>query len=178
MIDNSGHLLSVIHPVPLKEFRFYPETHDENLAVPAITVKSTNENGGGGQDAEKSSQDVLSLDSLAVFRRDRLVGFLESEYSKWVQAFQNKFKNTVITLPSGTLDAMITERVVNLKRKFYVEQTTDSDDWSERLKIKAVFLRIIIYWKLKNDCRKIDKNTTESWPGKQKTILKMKLKRR
>lgn len=156
MLDNSGHLLSVIHSVPLKEFRFYPETHDENLAVPAITVKSTNENGGGGQGAEKSSQNILSLDSLAVFRRDRLVGFLDSDYSKWVQAFQNKFENTIITLPSSTFDTMVTERVLNVKRKLYVEQTTDSDDWSERLKIKAVFFT-------RNNILEIDKTTAEKF---------------
>lgn len=164
MMNNSGHLLSVIHTVTLKDFRFYSEILDENMAVPAVTVKNTNENGAGSQGAANSSQGILSLESLAVFRQDKLVGFLDSTYSKWVQAFHNKFQNTVLAVPSSTFDSTITERVVSVKRKFYVEQTTDADDWSKRLKIRVVFYT-------RNNILEIDKMTSGKFNENSAEIL-------
>lgn len=172
MMNNSAHLLSVVHTVTLKDFRFYPEIHDENLAVPAITVKKKEGKGTGGQNTEKSSKNELSLESLGVFHQDKLVGFLDSDRSKWVQAFQNKFQNTIITIPSSTLGS-ITERVVDVKRKFYVEQTADGDDWSERLKIKVEFFtrnNILQIDKASSD--KIDDNTAESLARETENYIK------
>lgn len=100
VIDQSQRNLSQVQNIKLIDFAARVADPNASAMVPELQV-SGNLKGQSSLDALKSPRNeaVIKLGELGVFRRDKLVGWLNGEESRGVAWLSNRVKNLIIVYP-------------------------------------------------------------------------------
>lgn len=126
VIDQSQRNLSQVQNIKLINFAARVADPNASAMVPELQV-SGNLKGQSSLDALKSPRNeaVIKLGELGVFRRDKLVGWLNGEESRGVAWLSNRVKNLIIVYPcsakGGERDSLSSFRVLKSSTKLSSE---------------------------------------------------------
>ncbi|MWV43245.1 Ger(x)C family spore germination protein [Paenibacillus sp. HJL G12] len=102
MIKTLHQRVGSIYPVTIRELIQSIESDKEDPAIPSIEMI------GNANEAQKKSnteqiepENYLRMDSMAIFRDGKLIGFLSENDSKGLTIVKNKLKRMIIEIPVG-----------------------------------------------------------------------------
>ncbi|MGX6441796.1 Ger(x)C family spore germination protein [Neobacillus sp. K501] len=98
-IKNSSRLLGEYGEVKINQVIENLTSYGIEPSINGITVVGDKKTGSSKENLEKMEKAIVSLNGIAVFRKGKLVGWLDGKKTKSIQIIQNQLKNTNLNIP-------------------------------------------------------------------------------
>ncbi|MDO5569629.1 MAG: Ger(x)C family spore germination protein [bacterium] len=120
-LEKENKFLGYVNNVTFNDLMYTYLNDYTEIALPGITIIGNGKTGKNIENVESSNPDTqITLTTIGVFKKDKLVGWLNKEESLAYNFIKNKINNTVITNKCDT-DNHISIEIINSKTKIDVD---------------------------------------------------------